>query len=283
MKRVLLTLIILTLLSSSVFANAMTEEKISDAISLYKKGDYSECIKNLDTIISQDASYPVAYYYLGLCYAKTNKRDLALKNYDKVIALSTDKSLKSMAKAAKDCLGTSGFTGMDAQLSISNNSKAERFVTPEIKREEPPTDKKVVSQQPKKDEVKKDIKQPSNAEIGAAIMTLKKAGLWNGNNMQQASQQSSNDEAKKNQEMMAKMYMQQMTQQMNNPAYLMMGMNGNNNGGMGMGGMNMMNMLPFMMSQDGKNNPAANQQFIQTMMMSQMMPNFDFSSSNDNN
>ena len=152
MKRVLLTLTTLIFIASSVLANQMTEEKIADAISLYKKGDYAECIKNLDTIISQDSSYPVAYYYLGLCYAKTHKRDLAIKNYDKVISLSTDKSLKSMAKAAKDCLGTSGFTGMDAQLSISNNSKAERFVTPEIKREEPPIDKKVVSQQPKKDE-----------------------------------------------------------------------------------------------------------------------------------
>ena len=258
----------------------MTEEKISDAISLYKKGDYAECIKNLDTIISQDSSYPVAYYYLGLCYAKTHKRDLAIKNYDKVISLSTDKSLKSMAKAAKDCLGTSGFTGMDAQLSISNNSKAERFITPEIKKEELSTDKKIISQQPRKEESKKDIKQPSNAEIGAAIMTLKKAGLWNGNNPSTiTSQQQSADNAKKNQDMMAKMYMQQLTQQMNNPAYLMMGMNGNNNNSMG--GMNMMNMLPFMMNQDGNSNPAANQQFIQTMMMSQMMPNFDFSSSDN--
>ncbi len=280
MKRVLLTLTTLILLSSSVFANAMTEEKISDAISLYKKGDYAECIKNLDTIISQDSSYPVAYYYLGLCYAKTHKRDLAIKNYDKVISLSTDKSLKSMAKAAKDCLGTSGFTGMDAQLCISNNSKAERFITPEIKKEESPADKKIISQQPKKEEVKKDVKQPSNAEIGAAIMTLKKAGLWNGNNSSQIqTQQQSADSAKKNQDMMAKMYMQQLTQQMNNPAYLMMGMNGNNNNSMG--GMNMMNMLPFMMNQDGNSNPAANQQFIQTMMMSQMMPNFDFSSSDN--
>lgn len=280
MKRVLLTLTTLILLSSSVFANAMTEEKISDAISLYKKGDYAECIKNLDTIISQDSSYPVAYYYLGLCYAKTHKRGLAIKNYDKVISLSTDKSLKSMAKAAKDCLGTSGFTGMDAQLCISNNSKAERFITPEIKKEEPPADKKIIPQQPKKEEVKKDVKQPSNAEIGAAIMTLKKAGLWNGNNSSQIqTQQQSADSAKKNQDMMAKMYMQQLTQQMNNPAYLMMGMNGNNNNSMG--GMNMMNMLPFMMNQDGNSNPAANQQFIQTMMMSQMMPNFDFSSSDN--
>ena len=281
MKRVLLTLITLTFLSSSVFANTMTEEKISDAISLYKKGDYSECIKNLDTIISQDSSYPVAYYYLGLCYAKTHKRDLAIKNYDKVISLSTDKSLKSMAKAAKDCLGTSGFTGMDAQLSISNNSKAERFVTPEIKKENPPIDKKLIYQQSKKEDVKKDVKQPSNAEIGAAIMTLKKAGLWNGNNIsQEPTQQQTPDNAKKNQDLMAKMYMQQLTQQMNNPAYLMMGMNGNNNNN-SMGGMNMMNMLPFMMSQDGNSNPAANQQFIQTMMMSQMMPNFDFSSSDN--
>ena len=280
MKRVLLTLITILLLSASGFASSMTEEKISDAISLYKKGDYAECIKNLDTIISQDSSYPVAYYYLGLCYAKTHKRDLAIKNYDKVISLSSDKSLKSMAKAAKDCLGTSGFTGMDAQLSISNNSKAERFVMPQIKREDVSVDKKAISQQPKNIETKKDVKQPSNAEIGAAIMTLKKAGLWNGNNFsQEPSQQQTADNVKKNQDMMTKMYMQQLTQQMNNPAYLMMGMNGNNNNSMN--GMNMMNMLPFMMNQDGSSNPAANQQFIQTMMMSQMMPNFDFSSSDN--
>ena len=44
----------------------------------------------------------------------------------------------------------------------------------------------------------------------------------------------------------------------------------------------MMNMLPFMMNnQKGSNNPAANQQLIQTMMMSQMMPNLDFSSSDN--
>ena len=280
MKRVLLTLIIVSLLSSSGFALTQTEEKISDAISLYKSGEYGECIKNLNTIITQDPSYPVAYYYLGLSYAKTNKKDLAIKNYDKVISMNSDKSLKSMARAAKDCLGTSGFTGLDAQLSISNTSQAERFLNPEIKKEEPKQEK--VVQTPKKQLLpKKQDKVPSNEDIGAAIMTLKKAGLWNGNNLTSPqTAQDSQDETKKQQEMMAKMYMQQMTQQMNNPAYLMMGMNGNNNGGMG--GMNMMNMLPFMMSsQDGKSNPAMNQQFIQTMMMSQMMPNLDFSSSDD--
>ena len=278
MKRVLLTLITIVLLSSSGFALTQTEEKISDAISLYKSGEYRECIKNLNTIISQAPSYPVAYYYLGLSYAKTNKKDLAIKNYDKVISMNADKSLKSMARAAKDCLGTSGFTGLDAQLSISNNSKAERFITPEIKKEEPAPEK-IVQTQKKQPVQKKADKAPSNEDIGAAIMTLKKAGLWNGNNSVVPSAPQGEDVAKKQQEMMAKMYMQQMTQQMNNPAYLMMGMNGNNNG---MNGMNMMNMLPFMMSsQDGKSNPAMNQQFIQTMMMSQMMPNLDFSSSDD--
>lgn len=279
MKRVILTFIISILLSSSAFAGQM-EEKISDAITLYKSGDYSECIKNLNTIIGQDSTYPVAYYYLGLCYAKTNNKALAIKNYDKVISMNSDKSLKSMAKAAKDCLGTSGFTGLDAQLSISKNSQAEKFITPEIKKEEPA---KIVTQETKK-VVTKPIKQekmPSNDEIGAAIMTLKKAGLWNGQMTNtQVQPQNQEDSQKKQQEMMAKMYMQQMTQQMNNPAYLMMGMNGNNNNGMGMN--NMMNMLPFMMNnQNGSNNPAANQQLIQTMMMSQMMPNLDFSSSDN--
>ena len=278
MKRVLLTLLTLLMMSSSVFAD-ITEDKIVDAISLYKAGNYSECIKNLDTIISQDSSYPVAYYYLGLAYAKTNNKVLAIKNYDKVISMTTDKSLKSMAKAAKDCLGTSGFTALDAQLSISKNSQAEKFLSPEIKREDK---QEIAAQEIAKKQFNKPVKAeklPSNDEIGAAIMTLKKAGLWNGAISQSQENNMSVDNTKQQQEMMTKMYLQQMTQQMNNPAYLMMNMNGNNNNS----GMNMMNMLPFMMGQGGNNttNPAMNQQFIQAMMMSQMMPNLDFSSSDN--
>lgn len=285
MKRVLLTLLTLILLSSTSHAGQI-EDKISYAVSLYKTGEYSECIKNLNTIISQNSSYPVAYYYLGLCYAKTNNKDMAIKNYDKVISTSSDKNLKTMAKAAKDCLGTSGFTGIDAQLSISNDSQAEKFLYPEIKKEEPvikPAQTAVES--PKKQFIPKakQEKMPSNDEIGAAIMTLKKAGLWNGSQTTQpAAPQTQADVNNKQQQEMTKMYVQQMTQQMNNPAYLMMGMNGNNNNN-GMGMNNMMNMLPFMMNnQSGNSNPAMNQQFLQTMMMSQMMPNLDFSSTDNN-
>lgn len=283
MKRVVLTLLTLLMVSSSVFAD-VTEDKILDAVSLYKSGKYGECIKNLNTIISQASTYPVAYYYLGLAYAKTNNKDLAIKNYDKVISMTNDKNLKSMAKAAKDCLGTSGFTALDVQLSLTNNSNAEKFLKPEIKQEIQPETEQAV--QPKKTfkqtrTEQKEAKQPTNDEIGAAIMVLKKAGLWNGTQtMGQATPQVADNSEQKNQEMMTKMYLQQMTQQMNNPAYLMMNMNGNNNNN---SGMNMMNMLPFMMGQGGNSgtNPAMNQQFIQTMMMSQMMPNLDFSSSDN--
>lgn len=282
MKRVLLTLLVFAFIQTSVFSNTMTEDKISDAISLYKNGEYSECIKNLNTIISQDSSYPVAYYYLGLANARLGKKDLAIKNYNKVLAISSDKTLKTMAKAAKDCLGTSGFTALDAQLVINNNSNAEKLISPEIKKEvqikETAVKEAKKASQPKPIKAEdKNEKMPTNDEIGAAIMVLKKAGLWNGNTQSSFNNNSQNHEDQQN--MMAKMYMQQMTQQMNNPAYLMMNMNGNNNNN---GMNNMMNMLPFMMNnQNGTNNPAMNQQFIQTMMMSQMMPNLDFSSSDN--
>lgn len=277
MKRVFLTLLILSVLSSSVYAN-QTEDKIKDAISLYNSGNYAECVKNLNTIISQDSSYPVSYYYLGLSYAKLNKKDLAIKNYDKVISTSSDRTLKSMAKAAKDCLGTSGFTGIDTQLTITN-SKAQDYINPKKENIEEKQPRKQEKAQTNKVVTQKE-KMPSNDEIGAAIMTLKKAGLWNGsiNNPQTVSQAQPQNFAQEQQNMMAKMYMQQMTQQMNNPAYLIMGMNGNNNGG---NNMNMMNMLPFLMNnQNG--DKAANQQLIQSMMMSQMMPNLDFSFSGNN-
>ena len=276
MKRVWLIVLSFVLLCSSVSANP-TEDKILDAISLYKKGDYQECIKNLDTIISQDSSYPIAYYYLGLCYAKTNQKTLAIKNYDKVIQTTKDKSLKSMAKTAKDCLGTSGFTSLDAQLSISNDSRAEEFL-PGVKKETPIVEKK--EPKAKYTEPKPTVsKTPTDAEIGAAIMTLKRAGIIKGDGLG-LSAQTSNASQASNQDAMMKLYMQQMTQQANNPAYLMMNMNGNNNNG-GMNGM--MNMLPFMLNNQGGSNSASNQQLIQTMMMSQMMPNLDFSSSNDKN
>ena len=276
MKRVLLTLLFFMTLITSANAS-VTEDKILDAISLYNSGDYSECIKNLNTVISQDSSYPVAYYYLGLAYAKTGEKGLAIKNYDKVIRFSSDKSLKTMAKAAKDCLGTSGFTGLDAQISVLKTSNAERFLTPEIRKEQNNCVEKEYKEHKKTPVVKaeKIDRPPTNDEIGAAIMTLKKAGLWG--NVQSMSQTNNNSQSQ--QDMMAKMYMQQMQQQMNNPAYLMMNMNGNNsNNGMN----NMMNMLPFMMGQNNNDNPQMNQQFIQTMMMSQMMPNLDFSSSDNN-
>ena len=250
-----------------------TEDKINDAIALYKKGQYSEVIKNLNTIISQDDSYPVAYYYLGLSYAKLNKKDLAIENYNNVMNKTSDRTLKTMAKAAKDCLGTSGFTALDAQLTLRDASKAEKFVKPMIKREVKPTSSPKVAKTFVKPQ-DKISKAPSNAEIGEAIMVLKKAGLWNGNN------QASITQPQSQQDQIARMQMQQMQQQMSNPAYLMMGMNGNNNNNNG--GMNMMNMMPFMMNNgNGNSSPEQNQQLLQTMMMSQMMPNLDFSSSDN--
>ena len=43
---------------------------------------------------------------------------------------------------------------------------------------------------------------------------------------------------------------------------------------------NMMNFLPYLMQQNGQNNKNLSQDFIQTMMMTQMMPDFSFDTSN---
>jgi uncharacterized protein YneF (UPF0154 family) len=42
----------------------------------------------------------------------------------------------------------------------------------------------------------------------------------------------------------------------------------------------MMNFLPYLMQQNGQNNPNLSKDFIQTMMMTQMMPDFSFDTSN---
>lgn len=100
-----------------------------------------------------------------------------------------------------------------------------------------------------------DAKGPSNDEIANAVKTLAKAGI---NPLQQYNQ--------------AAMY--QMPNAANNE-YAAMGMmfgNGNNNN-QGYNN-NMMNMLPYILQQSpqGSNNPQANASLIQSMMMSQMMP-----------
>ena len=52
-------------------------------------------------VVKDDPTSALSYYYLGLAYSKTGKNILAVRNYDKVITLGSDKTLIDLAQKGK--------------------------------------------------------------------------------------------------------------------------------------------------------------------------------------
>src|SRR5574344_47833 len=288
MRRILLLLFI-AILSTQACSFAQPCDDLDSSISEYKAGNYDKCITLMKNVVKNDPSESIAYYYLGLSYANKNEIKLAVENYDKVISLSSDKTLKSMAKEGKKCLGFSSITAAEAPLTLDDDSeKISTQLNTGVSKSAPVEKKEVaVVQSIKRPQPVKQNKAPTNDEIVAAIRTLQKAGLYAPGVIPGMQNMGANSNMNKiNPKIDSKLLQEQMMMQ------AMCGNNQNNNNPMaalmgGMGGMNMggnnsnnlMNMLPYL-NQSG-NSPQVNQQFIQTMMMSQMMPNMNFSSSDN--
>ena len=106
-KSILLSMaiFILALGCNNVLAN--DSYKLSDAINLYKNGNYTECYYQLNNILKNDPANILAYYYMGMTSAQIGKRDEAIENYNKVLTLSTqNNNLYKNAKKGKICIET---------------------------------------------------------------------------------------------------------------------------------------------------------------------------------
>ena len=269
---------LLFLLCSGSIAFAQTD--ITVGIESYQQGNYTQCIEAMRSVVKEDPTAVVGYYYLALAYTKTGQELLAVQNYNKVINLNSDSTLTKLARQGKLTINNS--TKIETQLKDITEDIKETFeeeynpimedsctgtqTTTTSKKETPASQS---TQQTKGQVIKASDyakanpqavqnlnAQPSNDDIVNAIRVLQKAGLLqNGaaglvggqNNMQQIP-------------------IDPKVQQMN--SMLMMMNNGNNNNGM-------MNMMPYM-NNGGKVDP----QMMQMMLMNQMMPNF--SSGNNN-
>lgn len=268
MKRVLV-LSVLFIMFGVNLSYAGSADLTALGIEAYQKGNYSECIANMKTLVKNDPTSAIGYYYLALAYTKTGKKFLAIRNYDKVIALNSDKTLINLAKQGKLKAAGEGVTAIEAQIKDieedfaegQNTEKVEKLTPAELRQK---YEEKITKDDKPEPKTMKTIKasdyaqanaQPTNDEIVNAIRVLQKAGLLN-NGMGGMNMNGFNPQ------------MDPKTQQMN-AMLMMMNNNGNNNNGM-------MNMMPFM-NNNGKPDP----QMIQMMMMNQMMPNF--SSGNNNN
>lgn len=269
--------IIFGLLGLFISANICFADNVSTAIESYKAGNYNDCIATMKTVVKNDPTSAIGYYYLGLAYSKTGKSFLAVQNYDKVIALNSDDTLTALAKQGRSKAGGKNVVSMenqiediedeynpiynDAAVGTQSNSAGSNNAQQSAKPAKPAATVKTPQQ--KQTAQTNPNGTPSNEEILKAINTLRKAGLLNNGgaaltgapNAQNPANVSADTRA---QEMQALMMMM------------------NNNNGYGGNNMNMMQMMPYL-NNGGKVDP----KLMQMMLMNQMMPNF--STGNENN
>jgi len=105
-KKLLIALSIMILATSgSVFAKQKISTELSDIISMYKAGNYSECYVKLGDFVQKDPTNALAYYYYAMANAQLGKSEEAISNYEKAINLSANNSnLNKFAKKGKLCL-----------------------------------------------------------------------------------------------------------------------------------------------------------------------------------
>lgn len=288
--------IILILFMSSICtqvqaANKSYNSQIRIAINKYKANNFVGCIQDLTAVTRKDPSNAVAYYYLGSSYMRIGNKDKASAAFDKVVSLNTAPILTSYSIQAQNCMDNIGMceyrkltpdqinelrkdpknylTQLSAKekaeaTSDSFGEKAE--IDKLIKGRYPdnihPDAKKVIIQTELMKE-QQNINSPGNAnfkteaptndEIAEAVKTLAKVGfnpLQNNN----ANYMPNNEYASLN---------------------MLLGDNNNQSN-------NYMNMLPFIMNQAQSGNKQMSAEMIQAMMMSSMMPDFNYDSNKNN-
>ncbi len=194
MKKNILTILSILVLSSSIgFAYAKTTNTaLTDAIKLYKAGNYSECYVQLEAVVKDDPTNALAYYYMGMTSAQLGRKSDAISNYEKAITLTPkNNNLSRYAKKGKRCLVTPDKCEDSLYDSLEDefiqNKRGPKF-TEEVRSEmerlkienfmrEMNRDDSIDAQ--KFREYKDFSSVPSNDEIVAALRTLQRAGFGN--------------------------------------------------------------------------------------------------------
>ena len=193
-KKLLMLLTIAILFSTAGFVGAKqtSTTELSGLIKLYKAGNYSECYIKLNDYVKKDPANALAYYYLAMTSAQLGKKNEAIANYDKTLALtSPNGNLGRYAIKGKTCL-----KNPDQCQDSTYSSPLEEFirsknvsVTDEVKSEYERLKIENMMREINRNgdipasEFKeyKDFSSavPTNDEIVAALRTLQRAGLGN--------------------------------------------------------------------------------------------------------
>lgn len=199
-KKLLLALFTVLITSAFSVSNAKVTANadLTEAIKLYKTGNYAECYIKLDTAIKKDPSNPLGYYYKAMTAAQVGRKAEAIENYDKTLSLASSRSnLVKYAQKGKRCLETpdqcreSVYTDDDDRFirgSVpSGFSEEARSMFERLKIEQMMRDMNRNDDiNPQRFKEYKDFSSmnspaatPSNDEIASAVRTLQKAGLLN--------------------------------------------------------------------------------------------------------
>ena len=287
LKKILTTGFILLFSATSVsFAESDTENALKAGISSYKKSDYLGCLQNMTTVLTDDPSNALAYYYAGMAQVQLGNVDKAMILYNKVITLNTNDKLTKLAKKGIEIAGTdeamytTDYKG-PIKRSVDYLYGNGKYITEpieedirildlEIKRQkfnddvqqELKKENNVSSEDAQKKKINNDPSAPTDKEIADAVRVLSQIGLnpLNFANGMPAYGQQAQDYAQ---------------------MQMLMGMSSNNNSS------DMTMMLPYLMNlQKNQNGKNTNPEFLQTFMMNNMMSDINSSfftdDSNDN-
>ncbi len=244
---------------------------LQSAVRKYQEGNYSGCLQEMITLAKIDKANPVVYYYMGMAYTQVGNKDQAVKAYEAVIKLNAERTLTEYALRGRDCLvdgpacSPEGEESADEGLeefvkSPYGNGLAEE-INEENRQKELENIQKTINENHRLDRqdleriqefdsksstpAENKVAEVTNEEVLAAIETLKKAGVTVSVNPYQATPM--NDE-----------YSQ---------LSMLLGNNNSNNN-------SMMNMLPYLMGQNG--NQKIDPQMLQSVMMNSMITDFTF-------
>ncbi len=266
--------------------------QIRQAINCYKVKNYTSCLQILKNVEKKEPYNSVVTYYLGLANLKLGKKDEALNYFKSTSLLDPYSVVGKYAKQTMESINNpEAINDIKVEIDeVSSFIKSGKKVAPEVinqmskqrleaEKEEINSDVKKQTEELKRQQIRERQRQninnnmssnePTNDEIAQAVKTFQKLGL-----------NPFNSQGAQNYSQMTPQQRQQM-QSINNDMMqlsMLMGQANNNSNN------NMMNMLPFMMMQN--NSPNSNfkmtPEMIQSMMMSQMMPNLDFGMNSNN-
>lgn len=282
---------LIVLVQTSACSFAKTDSLTSIAIKKYKRGNYTGCLQDCQYITQVNPSNIMAYYYMAMSYVQAGKKDEAIQAYSKVLSLnpSSNTRLAEYARTGKRCLETPDQCKL---APTTTNVAAPPSTTPEIDKliaspaYESPTVRKDL-QQKRLNSIKNDInsdkelddyqfrkinqadtaekialaeqKKPTNEDIAAAFKTLNDAGI----NPYTQNPMSST----------ANPYAQMNNYQNPELAQINMLMGGNKQTN---DSSSIMNMLPYMMTQDKNGTSNYSPQAMQAVIMNSMMTDFNY-------